>query len=128
MTKKYKLTKKFIDEMQEMLMVQEAKLKAELGQFAKTNKHNSDDFETTFPNFGDKEDENSSEVATFSDNISLERSLEKSLRDVRSALKRLKDNSYGVCKYCEEVINPERLKARSASSSCMSCKTRLKGG
>ena len=74
------------------------------------------------------EQKNSAEVAIYSDNLSLERTLEKSLRDVNKALESLDKGTYGICKYCNEVIDINRLKARPASSSCMACKTKLKGG
>lgn len=123
-----KVSSKFLEEMKSMLLEQKATLENELSQFASTNKNNADDYQANFPEFGDKEDENSAEVATYGDNVSLEHSLEKSLRDVRKAIARVESGSYGICKYCEESINPDRLRARPSSGSCMACKTRLKGG
>lgn len=76
----------------------------------------------SYPNFGDREDESASEVAQFSDNLSLEQTLEKSLRDVEEALARMKNGTYGKCKYCEQEIDERRLQARPTSSSCISCK------
>lgn len=123
-----KLDKKFLEEMKEQLLAQKDKLEKELLQFTQANAHNEDDYKATFPDYGDKEDENSGEVATYGDNLSLEHSLEKSLRDVKKSLKRIDEGSYGICKYCDEVINPDRLRARPSSGSCVECKTRLKGG
>lgn len=119
--------KKFLDEIKSMLLTQKSTLEEELRQFTNTNSNNEDDFKSTFPNYGDSEEENSAEVADYGDNLSLEYTLEKSLRDVRQALQRVEDGNYGICKYCGNLINPERLKARPASSSCMDCKTRLTG-
>lgn len=121
------LDKKLLEEIKGMLLEQKTNLERELAQFTQANSNNEDDFKATFPDFGDKEDENSAEVATYGDNLSLEHSLEKSLRDAKKALKRIEDGTYGYCKYCNELINPERLRARPSSSSCMDCKTRLKG-
>lgn len=128
MAAKKNVDSKFLAEMKDMLLEQKANLENELSQFASTNKNNEDDYQANFPEYGDKEDENSAEVATYGDNLSLEHSLEKSLRDVKKALARIDDGAYGICKYCEEPINPDRLRARPSSGSCMSCKTRLKGG
>lgn len=124
---KKKLDAKLLQEIKKMLLEQETTLQSELSNFTQTNEKNSDDFQATFPDYGDKEDENSAEVATYGDNISLEYSLEKSFRDVKKALKRIEEGTYGICKYCGELINPDRLKARPSSSSCMDCKTRLTG-
>ena len=122
-----KLDKKTAQDIKKALLEKKESLENELSQFATANKHNNEDFNAQFPDFGDKEDENSAEVATYSDNLSLEHTLKKSLRDVIAALKSVDEGSYGICKYCNEVINIERLKARPASSSCMACKTKLKG-
>ena len=43
------------------------------------------------------------------------------LRDVRSALKRFADGSYGVCLHCEEEIKPKRLDAVPWTRYCIRC-------
>jgi DnaK suppressor protein len=53
--------------------------------------------------------------------------LEKELRDIDSALKKIKDETYGVCKYCGEDIGEARLKIRPSSSACVECKKKFKG-
>lgn len=75
-----------------------------------------------FTNLGDKDDENAEEVATYSTNLTLERTLEASLRDVERALERVASGSYGICKYCNKEIDEKRLRARPSSSSCIECK------
>jgi len=100
-------------------------LKNELAQFTTKNKHNPDDYDAKFPDMGDKEDENANEVATYSNNLTLERTLEKSLRDVKDALKRIDDGTYGICKYCKKEIPLQRLEARPTSSACIECKKAL---
>jgi RNA polymerase-binding transcription factor DksA len=117
----------FIEEIKGMLLNQEALLVSELEQIGQKNEHNSDDFKANFPEFGEKEDEQSAGVAAYGDNLSLEHSLEKSLRDVRKALGAIDAGTYGICKYCEVPIPEDRLRARPGSGSCVECKTRLKG-
>lgn len=109
----------------EDLLQEEARLENELAQFTTKNKHNPDDYDAKFPNLGDKEDENANEVAIYSDNLTLERTLEKSLRDVKDALKRIDDGTYGICKYCKKEIPVQRLEARPTSSACIECKKAL---
>lgn len=111
-----------VNEMEAELIKEEKRLKDELGEFAKQNPKNVDDYDAKFPNMGDKEDENAEEVASYSTNLTLERSLEASLRDVEKALERIKKGTYGVCKYCNKEIDEKRLRARPSSSSCIECK------
>ena len=66
------------------------------------------------------------EVADYVDNLSIEKTLENELRDVESALKRIENGEYGICKYCQKPIDTDRLKARPESSSCVQCKNAIK--
>ncbi len=43
------------------------------------------------------------------------------LRQVKGALARLEDGSYGVCMHCEEEINPKRLAAVPWAQFCIQC-------
>jgi DnaK suppressor protein len=43
------------------------------------------------------------------------------LRNVRSALGRIHDGSYGVCMHCEEEIKPKRLDAVPWTKYCIRC-------
>jgi DnaK suppressor protein len=120
------MNKTTYEELKKILQDEKERLEKELKSFAHRNpKSTNADFETDFPNLGDKEDENASEVAQYSDNLSLENELEKELRDVDSALKLMDDDVYGQCKYCKQDIDERRLRARPTSSSCIQCKKTL---
>ena len=115
-----------VQKMKALLEGEKARLEKELGNFAHRNPKTSEiDFDSDFPNLGEKEDENASEVAQFSDNLSLEDELEKALRDVESALKMIDKGTYGTCKYCGQLIDERRLVARPTSTSCIQCKKTL---
>jgi DnaK suppressor protein len=43
------------------------------------------------------------------------------LRQVKLALSRIEDGSYGICLHCEDEINPKRLNAVPWSPYCISC-------
>jgi DnaK suppressor protein len=43
------------------------------------------------------------------------------LRQVRAALRRIHDGSYGTCMECELVISPKRLAAVPWASRCIQC-------
>jgi DnaK suppressor protein len=43
------------------------------------------------------------------------------LRNVRAALRRINEGSYGICLHCEEDINPKRLNAVPWTPFCITC-------
>ena len=43
------------------------------------------------------------------------------LRNVRGALSRMADGSYGTCLHCEEEISPKRLNAVPWTAYCIKC-------
>jgi len=116
----------FLEKVKNQLLAEKTKLEEELSRFAHRNpKATKTDYDTDFEDIGSKEDENAAEVARFSDNLSLENTLEKALRDVEGALKRVEEGTYGICKYCKSEISQERLIARTTSSACIQCKKTL---
>ncbi len=78
-----------------------------------------------FPEYGDKNDENAQEINEYSTNLATDQVLEKTLRDIESAIERIEKGTYGICKYCNEAISPKRLIARPVASACVACKTKL---
>jgi DnaK suppressor protein len=43
------------------------------------------------------------------------------LRNVRAALRRIEEGSFGVCLHCEEDISPKRLEAVPSTAFCIVC-------
>jgi len=120
--KKNHFSQEFIDNIKKQLLAEKEKLEKELNKFTKKNPHVSGDFESTFPDYGDKDDENAAEVAEYITNKPLEESLEKNLRDVIKTLERIEKGEYGICKYCGKPIEEKRLQVRPVSSACIECK------
>ncbi|MBU1165183.1 TraR/DksA C4-type zinc finger protein [Patescibacteria group bacterium] len=120
------MDKESLEKIKQKLLEEKEKLENALAGFTKKTSV-EDDYKAEFPDFGNKEDENAAEVATFSDRLSLEQNLELSLRDVNKALQYIEKDDYGKCKYCGEDIDARRLMVRPTSSSCVQCKKRLKG-
>lgn len=111
---------KFIEEMKQDLEKRRQELLKELNEDAvKVAEH---DYSAKFVDYGDKDDENAAEVATFEKNLSLEKTLEVSLYNVDRALKKIEEGKYGLCEKCGDPIKPERLKAFPSATSCMDCK------
>ena len=48
----------------------------------------------------------------------------KLMGKIKSALERIEDDSYSICKECEEEISEGRLKARPMTTLCIDCKQR----
>ena len=115
----------FLKQVEENLLQEATRLEAELAKFSKKNPNVPGDYDATFPEYGDEDDDNAREVAQYTANKPLEITLEKSLRDTRKTLERLKTGDYGICKYCEQPIEEKRLLARPTSGSCVSCKKTL---
>lgn len=119
------IDKKTLGQIEKELIGQKEKLLKELGNFTARSNHDKDDHKTTFPEYGSKSDENAQEISEYSANIVTEKILEGTLRDIDGALKRIKDGTYGICKYCKNEINPKRLLARPFASACVECKQKL---
>lgn len=120
------MDKNILEEIKATLLKEKESLEADLSRFAHRNPKAAEaDYDANFEDIGDEEGENAVEVARYSDNLSLENTLEKALRDVDGALARIEEGKYGICKYCNEEISPERIKARPTSSACIQCKKTL---
>lgn len=115
----------FLEKIKGILLEEKTRLGNELKKFTKKNSHDNEDYDATFPEYGDKDDENAQEVADYTTNKPLELALEKELRDVDKSLERLAKGNYGVCKYCDKPIDEKRLLARPTSSACIECKKTL---
>lgn len=114
--------KEFLNKIKTSLSEEKIRIEEELAKFSKRNSRSSEDFDSTFPEYGDKEDENAAEVAEYAAEVPLEESFEKTLRDINIAIARLEAGEYGICKYCKKPIEEKRLLARPTSSACVSCK------
>jgi len=93
-----------------------------LKSFAKPDAHVKGDFHSNFPEYGDKEEDNATEVAAYQDSLSLENDLEKDLKDVNEALEKIKNGRYGPCEKCGQEIDLKRLEVEPMAKKCMKCK------
>lgn len=114
-----------LEKIKKNLLERKTIIEKELANFTIKDENIKDNYRSKFPNFGDKEDENAKEIADYTDNLSVEHSLEKTLRDINKALDRIKKNKYGKCNYCGKDIPEGRLLARPSSSACVQCKEKL---
>jgi len=120
------LDKKTLEKIQNDLVKRKKKILADLGEIAKKDPAlGEDEYKPAFPEYGDKPDENAQEIAEYTTNLAEEDMLEKTLRDIDSALDRIKKGTYGICKYCGKPIDPRRLMAQPTAGACIECKTKL---
>ena len=122
------MSKQDLEEIQKQLSEEKTRIESELGLIADKNDDVADgqEYDARFNDVGDEVDDSVQEVAAYQVNKSLEITLEKRLRDIKKTLERMEKGDYGVCKYCDEQIDINRLKARPTSGSCVSCKKALK--
>lgn len=117
------LNKETIKKIKEELLTRKKQIVKDLGILADNNK--SDRHKVKFPDFGSKTDENAQEIGEYSTNLATKQVLESTLRDINNALDRIEKGTYGICKYCGELIPEKRLLARPVASACVECKTKL---
>ena len=67
-------------------------------------------------------DDASSEIFEHEKVLAVEGAFEGMLAEVRHALHKIEDRSYGLCDNCGEPIDFERLQARPQASLCLNCK------
>lgn len=108
-----------LEDLQTALKAERAALEEELNSFGK--KVGEDDWDGSSESEGEEaapEDaaDNIEELAT---NVSLVADLEKRHSDIKAAMDRMRDGTYGLCAECGEEIGLERLEANPAASTCL---------
>lgn len=116
------MDKKTIAELREKLETQKESIEKELKSFAKKDDSPKGDWETKYPNRenGNMEEE-ADEVQEYGNMLPVEHSLELKLKDVNSALEKIKKESYGVCETCGKKIEEKRLLACPEAKTCLKC-------
>lgn len=77
-----------------------------------------------FPEYGTSEDENIQEVERFQENLGLQKNFKNLIKDTKDALRRIANGKYGICEFCQQPIEPGRLKIYPAASLCVSCSSK----
>mgnify|MGYP001559128704 FL=1 len=102
------------------LVEEKKRLETLLGRFASRQKTvDREEFASKFPNLGDSEGENASEVEMYETNLGEERSLEQRLQKVNAALKRIDAGNYGKCSVGGEEIEAARLTVAPEADTCV---------
>lgn len=112
---------KTIEELKSALLREKEELEKNLERIARPVDKQDGDYETSFEDIGTDREDNASEVEQYSDNLPVEFALEKKLKDIISALKRMDNGTYGICENCNMEISLDRLKANPSAKTCIKC-------
>ncbi|MEK7519382.1 MAG: TraR/DksA C4-type zinc finger protein [Patescibacteria group bacterium] len=117
------IKKLFIKKLKEGLEKEKDRVEASLQGFAKKDRKLKGDWDVPFPKLSHSnlEDE-AEEVEEYEALLPIEYSLENRLKDINSALEKIKKGRYGKCENCQNPIQIERLKAAPEARFCLKCK------
>jgi DnaK suppressor protein len=122
------MDKKLLIKLKEKLEKEKKETEKQLGKFANKDENLKGDWDTRFPCFNGKESGSASleqaadEVQEYSNLLPVEHVLELKLKNIDSALKKIKLNKYGLCEKCQKKISNERLMAFPEAECCLNCK------
>ena len=121
------MNKKLLKELKEKLEKEKSQIEEELKKFAKKDGKLKGDWDTRYPKWDGEA--GSSSLETMADELEeyesllpVEHVLELKLRDIDSALEKIKKEKYGICEKCGKEIEIERLKAIPEAKFCLKCK------
>ncbi len=102
------------------LTEEQARLESELATVGRKNPSNPNDWEAVPEETGLEADPNdrADQMEEFGNNNAILTDLEARYNDVKDALARIEDGSYGVCEVSGEAIEEERLEADPAARTC----------
>ena len=110
----------FIEQSKKKLEDEKSRLETLLGRFAKRAKTTDrEEFASKFTNLGNEEGDNAQEVEMYETNLGEERSLERRLQKVNSALERIENGNYGKCSVGGEEIEAARLSVAPEADTCV---------
>lgn len=92
-----------------MLKQKQTELEKELATFTVKDPRAHEGQRSEFPQFGDSQDDNTTEVEVYQNRISVEQQLEEDLRDVKDALEKITKGTYGICEKTGKPIEEKRL-------------------
>lgn len=107
----------FIEDMKKRLVDEESALTSELSHLtAPHGDANTKEITAQFPEYGDNEEDNASEVEEYTNRLGTKHEVEVRLREVRQALHRIEQGTYGMTDD-GQTIPEERLRANPAATT-----------
>jgi RNA polymerase-binding protein DksA len=117
-----KIDEKTLNELKGMLLQEKKELEGNLNRIARPVNAKGGDYETSFDELGSDKEDNATEVDEYSQNVSVETTLEKRLQEIIEALEGIENGTYGKCENCDADIPIERLKVNPSAKTCLQCK------
>ena len=114
------------EELRRKLEEKKANIIAKLENIGHRAEGEETNYDADFPSYGESEEDNATEMADYTANLSLEKQLEQDLKNINEAVKRLDENNYGHCEECGKDIEAEVLDIMPESRFCISCKQKKK--
>ncbi len=109
-----------LEQLKSRLELRKKELEKELAGFAQKN--TDDDWQTRYPHVpGEGLEEEADEVEEYENLLPVERALEVKLKDIDSALEKIKKGTYGKCENCGQEIPLDRLKIFPEARTCDEC-------
>lgn len=105
----------FIAEMKDRLLADRERLQSELDLIARPAPQ-AGEYTANFPDYGRNDEDNATEIADHTANVSTENIIEKQLNDIVAALQRIEDGNFGLTD-AGEIIPEDRLRANPAATT-----------
>lgn len=121
------MDKKLIEESKEKLEKTKKIIEKQLAGFAEKDDKLKGDWDSRFPLFNSQGassgalEEAADEVEEYGNLLPVEHNLELRLKNINSALEKIKKGQYGICEKCGKKIPEERLKAFPEAKTCLNC-------
>jgi len=84
-------------------------------------------YQSLYPEHDKDQESNALAVEEMGRRKATEYELEKSLNEIESAIKKIKEGGYGVCEKCSVDISLDRLKVMPVASFCINCASKNRG-
>ena len=122
-----KISKKILKELELKLKKEKLLLEKELQKIAKKNGKRKGEWEVQYPSFdgeigGAALEIGADEIEEYTTRLSVDKNLERKLKDIDLALEKIKKGSYGICEKCQGKISIARLRAYPEARTCKKCK------
>jgi RNA polymerase-binding transcription factor DksA len=111
-----------INHFKEKLQKERAKLEEELKTVGHINPSNPNDWEansTDTENSNADRNEVADQIENYEGNTAILKQLEIQLGDVKSALAKIEEGTYGICEVCKKEIPEARLEANPSARTCI---------
>jgi len=116
------MEKELLDQFKKQLEQEKLDLEKKLSNVADVDPLIKGNYNAKHPNLGSSEEENADEVSLYEQNLSEEHEFEKDLTNVKEALERIENGTYGNCLKCGKEISKERLQIYPVAKYCVNCK------